>query len=84
MNEDEICGCPLYNKNNILEDSKEICLLSKRNCQVHFKWEKLRRAQFDLEKLRLCVKLDELHDQKRMIELALNNRIFNFTKNKMI
>ena len=41
---------------------------------MHFKWEKLRRAQIDLEKLRTWLKLEELYDQKRANETALSQR----------
>jgi COMPASS component SPP1 len=72
VNEDEVCGCPL----NLLDYSAEndICLASKRNCSLHFKWEKMRRAHIDLEKLRTWLKLEELMDQKRMNETSLNQR----------
>jgi hypothetical protein len=53
VNDNEVCGYPLPKSNNILDDSEnDICLASKRNCSIHLKWEKLRRAQIDLEKLR--------------------------------
>jgi len=74
INDDEVCGCPMSKKNDIFDDSDEICLASKKNCQYHFKWDKLRRAQIDLEKLRLWVKLDEIYEQKRMLESAIANR----------
>jgi len=53
VNDDEVCGCPLPKLTNVLEDSEnDICLASKRTCSLHFKWEKMRRAHIDLEKLR--------------------------------
>jgi COMPASS component SPP1 len=70
-----VCGYPLPNPKNILVDSEnEICLAAKRSCSLHFKWEKLRRAQIDLEKLRTLLKLEELYEQKRANETALNQR----------
>ena len=51
-----MCGCPLPKSSNILEDSEtEICLAPKRSCSLHFKWEKMRRAHIDLEKLRTVI-----------------------------
>jgi uncharacterized membrane protein YcaP (DUF421 family) len=41
---------------------------------LHFKWEKLRRAQIDLEKLRTWLRLEELLEQKRLHEASLNQR----------
>jgi COMPASS component SPP1 len=64
----------LKKSDNILLDSDEICLAPKRTCSVHFKWEKLRRAQIDLEKLRIWLKLEELMEQKRLHEAAMNQR----------
>lgn len=53
VNDDEVCGCPLPKPTHVLDDSEnEICLASKRTCSLHFKWEKMRRAHIDLEKLR--------------------------------
>lgn len=74
INDDEVCGCPLPKSSNLLIDSKEICLASKRLCSIHFKWEKLRRAHIDLEKLRIWLKLEELLEQKRINETSLNQR----------
>jgi COMPASS component SPP1 len=75
ISDDEVCGYPLPNPANILEDSpNELCLAPKRSCSMHFKWEKLRRAQIDLEKLRTWLKLEELYDQKRANETALSQR----------
>lgn len=75
INDDEVCGYPLPSPTNIMEDSPDqICLAPKRSCSLHFKWEKLRRAQIDLEKLRTWFKLEELYEQKRSNETALNKR----------
>ena len=56
---DEVCGCSLAKYENLHPasgsesiDDGNICLAAKRTCPVHFKWEKLKRAQIDLEKLR--------------------------------
>lgn len=75
VNDDEVCGYPLPKSSNILEDSEDhICLAPKRSCSIHFRWEKLRRACIDLEKLRTWLKLEELSEQKRTNETALNQR----------
>ncbi len=75
VNDNEVCGYPLAKPNELFEDSEnEICLASKRNCSLHHKWEKLRRAQIDLEKLRTHLRLEELFEQKRMNETALGQR----------
>jgi hypothetical protein len=46
----EVCGCPL--SNDQLEETKDLCCVSKRNCVRHYCWEKLRRAQIDGERVR--------------------------------
>ncbi len=70
MNDDEVCGCPLpklieYDDHTLDSANIELCLAPKRTCSVHFKWEKIRRAQIDLEKLR-AVKYF-LHERKIII-----------------
>lgn len=52
----------------------QICRIAKKKCNRHYCWEKLRRAEIDLEKVRYWLKLDELLDQERQIKQALTNR----------
>ncbi len=49
MGPDEACGCPL--EKNLFDVSDELCTISKRLCSKHFKWDRKRRAQIDLERL---------------------------------
>jgi COMPASS component SPP1 len=46
---DEACGCPL--EKNLFDISDELCTIPKRICSKHFKWDRKRRAQIDLERL---------------------------------
>ena len=48
--DDEICGCPL--SNNVFNDSVELCKNAKKSCGAHFRWERLRRAEIDADKVR--------------------------------
>lgn len=48
---DEVCGCPLVK--NVFELTGEYCRVSKRKCNKHYNWEKLRRAEVDLERVRV-------------------------------
>lgn len=73
VNPDEVCGCPLVT--NVFDEKAEFCRLSKRRCARHFCWEKLRRAEIDLERLRQWMKLDELFEQERNVRMAMNNRM---------
>ena len=46
----EVCGCPLVA--DVFKDTGEYCPLPKRKCTKHHNWEKLRRAEIDLERVR--------------------------------
>ena len=51
-----MCGCPLVT--NVFEETGDFCRASKRTCLKHYCWEKLRRAEIDLQRIqqvRLCV-----------------------------
>ncbi|MCI4380584.1 hypothetical protein PGIGA_G00241650 [Pangasianodon gigas] len=69
---DEVCGCPLVR--DVFEPTGEYCRVSKRKCNKHYCWEKLRRAEVDLERVRVWYKLDELFEQERNVRIAMTNR----------
>ncbi|XP_030049775.1 CXXC-type zinc finger protein 1 isoform X3 [Microcaecilia unicolor] len=69
---DEVCGCPLVK--DVFELTGEFCRVSKRKCNRHYCWEKLRRAEVDLERVRVWYKLDELFEQERNVRMAMTNR----------
>uniref|UniRef100_A0A3Q3WUG7 CXXC-type zinc finger protein 1 n=1 Tax=Mola mola TaxID=94237 RepID=A0A3Q3WUG7_MOLML len=69
---DEVCGCPLVK--DVFEPTGEFCRVSKRKCNKHYCWEKLRRAEVDLERVRVWYKLDELFEQERNLRMAMTNR----------
>uniref|UniRef100_A0A8C6WMN7 CXXC-type zinc finger protein 1 n=1 Tax=Neogobius melanostomus TaxID=47308 RepID=A0A8C6WMN7_9GOBI len=69
---DEVCGCPLVR--DVFEPTGEFCRVSKRKCNKHYCWEKLRRAEVDLERVRVWYKLDELFEQERNLRTAMTNR----------
>uniref|UniRef100_A0A8C6M5R0 CXXC-type zinc finger protein 1 n=1 Tax=Nothobranchius furzeri TaxID=105023 RepID=A0A8C6M5R0_NOTFU len=69
---DEVCGCPLVK--NVFELAGDYCRVSKRKCNKHYNWEKLRRAEVDLERVRVWYKLDELFEQERNVRTAMTNR----------
>ena len=48
---DEVCGCPLVR--DVFEPTGEYCRVAKRKCNKHYCWEKLRRAEVDLERVRV-------------------------------
>ncbi|KAK3612011.1 hypothetical protein CHS0354_021686 [Potamilus streckersoni] len=70
---DEVCGCPIVS--NVFEDTGEFCRAAKRKCNKHYCWEKLRRAEIDMERLRQWLKLDDLFEQERNVRVAMSNRM---------
>lgn len=59
---------------NLFEETGELCRLTKRKCNRHFNWEKLWRAQIDIERFRQFVKLDELFEQERSMHVTKASR----------
>ncbi|XP_064633225.1 CXXC-type zinc finger protein 1-like isoform X2 [Lineus longissimus] len=72
VSQDEVCGCPLVS--NVFEETGEFCRAPKRKCNKHFCWEKLRRAEIDMERVRQWLKLDELFEEERNIRMAMASR----------
>ncbi|KAK3103295.1 hypothetical protein FSP39_018289, partial [Pinctada imbricata] len=70
---DEVCGCPLIS--NVFKETGEHCRARKRRCNKHYCWEKLRRAEIDLERVRQWLRLDELFEQERNIRVSMSNRV---------
>ena len=48
--EDEVCGYPIQNQ--VFGKPVEFCRLSQKKCQQHSFWEKLRRAEIDMVRMR--------------------------------
>ncbi|XP_017776789.1 PREDICTED: CXXC-type zinc finger protein 1 [Nicrophorus vespilloides] len=68
----EVCGCPLVT--NVFDQTGEFCRAPKKNCVKHHVWEKLRRAEIDLERVRQWLKMDELLEKERQIRQAMASR----------
>lgn len=51
IGEFEICGCPLVT--NVFNLTGEFCRAPKKSCVKHYVWEKLRRAEIDMERVSL-------------------------------
>jgi COMPASS component SPP1 len=43
-------------------------------CFKHYVWEKIRRAEIDLERVRQWLKMDELLEQERQVRTSLVSR----------
>lgn len=68
----EVCGCPLVK--NVFSPTGEFCRAPKKSCIKHFVWEKLRRAEIDLERVRHWLKLEELLEKERQIRTSMVSR----------
>lgn len=72
INDSDVCGCPLVA--NVFQLTGEYCRAPKKSCFRHYVWDKIRRAEIDLERVRQWLKLDELVEQERQIRSAMANR----------
>lgn len=72
VGDSDVCGCPLVK--NTFELTGEFCRAPKKSCFRHYVWEKIRRAEIDLERVRQWLKMDELMDQERQIRLWMASR----------
>lgn len=72
VSDDEVCGCPLTK--DVLKLSGEFCRAFKKKCIKHYQWEKFRRAEIDLDKMRVLFKLDDLIEQERNLRQQMANR----------
>jgi len=72
VSDTEVCGYPLVK--NVFEATSEFCLVKKNKCSKHNNWQKLRRAEADMERVHQWLKLDELFDKERQIRQAMAQR----------
>uniref|UniRef100_T1PAS0 CXXC-type zinc finger protein 1 n=1 Tax=Musca domestica TaxID=7370 RepID=T1PAS0_MUSDO len=68
----DVCGCPLVS--NVFTPTGEFCRAPKKSCYKHYVWEKIRRAEIDLERVRQWLKMDELLEQERQIRHQMASR----------
>ena len=72
VSDGDVCGCPLVR--NVFEITGEFCRAPKKSCFKHYAWEKIRRAEIDLERVRQWLKMDELIENERQIRQAMASR----------
>ncbi|XP_049828645.1 CXXC-type zinc finger protein 1-like isoform X1 [Schistocerca gregaria] len=72
ISDTEVCGCPLVV--NVFEPTGEFCRAPKKSCVKHYHWERLRRAEIDMERVRQWLKIDELIEQERQIRHMMASR----------
>ncbi|ALC48568.1 Cfp1 [Drosophila busckii] len=72
VNDTDVCGAPLVK--NVFNPTGEFCRAPKKNCFKHYAWEKIRRAEIDLERVRQWLKMDDLVEQERQLRQQLSSR----------
>lgn len=72
IKDDEVCGYPIQKE--VFGSPTDFCRASKKACQAHYSWEKLRRAELDMERVKQWMKVDELLEQERQVRAAMSNR----------
>lgn len=45
-----MCGCPLVT--DVFKETGEFCRITRKKCNKHYCWEKLRRAEIDMDRVR--------------------------------
>ncbi|XP_067030812.1 CXXC-type zinc finger protein 1-like isoform X2 [Acropora muricata] len=68
----DVCGCPVVH--NVFEETGDFCRASKRKCVKHYCWEKLRRAEIDLQRIQQWLKLEEAFEQERSLRFTAAQR----------
>ena len=75
--DDEVCGCPLPNPGEVIFNDKvphEYCRVLKRRCLKHYKWEIMRIATIDAERVNSLIKYDELLESESKVESGIKTR----------
>lgn len=68
----EVCGFPLFT--NVFEETGEFCRVLKKKCSKHYCWEKLRRAEIDMERVQQWLRIDDLFEKEQKIKQNMANR----------
>ena len=50
ISDGEVCGYPICKE--LFSEPTQFCLRPKKQCQAHFCWEKIRRAEIDMERVK--------------------------------
>jgi len=72
LSDTEVCGFPLTK--DVFKETGEFCRLSRKECNDHYCWEKLKRAELDMDRVRQWLKLDELLEKERQEKEAMSRR----------
>lgn len=69
---DEICGCPLKVM-QILEADGNYCLRKKKDCNLHYNWDRFRLASKNMERVLAFQRLDSVQDKIVKVQASLND-----------
>lgn len=58
----------------LLNNDVQFCSEPKASCSRHYSWDRLRKAQIDMERVRLWMRIEELHEQERRVNAQLAQR----------
>ncbi|KAI1301220.1 CXXC-type zinc finger protein 1 [Halotydeus destructor] len=72
IGDEEVCGAPLYA--NGCEETNTYCRVYKKKCTKHFCWEKIRRAEIDMERVQQWLKIDDLFEKEQKMRYNMANR----------
>lgn len=67
---DEVCGCPLNIMQTLVPDG-HYCLELKRDCGLHYHWDKFRLAQMNMDRVHAYTRLDLIRDRIRIASANL-------------
>ncbi|OQV23596.1 CXXC-type zinc finger protein 1 [Hypsibius exemplaris] len=67
-----VCGMPLTNEDFV--KTGKFCRIPKKNCSKHPSWERVKRAELDLEVLRAYMRMEELVEQETILMRTIQSR----------
>lgn len=72
IEKDEVCACPAKIMQKLVPDGN-YCLELKKDCTLHYHWDKFRLAQNNVQRLHAFQTLEYIKDRLNMIVTQLNN-----------
>lgn len=75
IDDEEICAAPLSPETALDRFEESLaCATPKKVCMKHYKWDKIRRAMIDMERLVQLLKLDELFEEQKALNASISAR----------
>lgn len=70
---DEICACPLMDVQDFIVPCTSYCLKLKKDCTLHYHWDRFRLASKDYAMADAFQKLGRLREQIQLTQFSLND-----------